>query len=93
MLAMQGTPPEGLLKINMDASTRAVEALVKYLYTGKIFFFNTLLQNIAISYIRNEWNFRKSMRTFWISIQNSYSKDFLANFYKGVGYLFIKVHF
>ena len=54
MLAMQGTPPEGLLKINMDASTRAVEALVKYLYTGKIFFFNTLLQNIAISYIRNE---------------------------------------
>ena len=83
MLAMQGTPPEGLLKINMDASTRAVEALVKYLYTGTIF----LIFTIATSSIRNELNFRKNMRTFCISIQNSYSKDFLANFYNGVGYL------
>ena len=50
MLAMQGTPPEGLLKINMDASTGAVGALVKYLYTGKTFltfYFKTWhLQNI-----------------------------------------------
>jgi len=36
MLAMQGTPPEGLLKINMDASTGAVGALVKYLYTDSV---------------------------------------------------------
>ena len=50
MLAMQGTPPEGLLKINMDASTRAVEALVKYLYTGKIF----LIFYFKTSFIRNE---------------------------------------